>query len=134
MLFDPKESVDMQGHTGPYIVNAYVRIQSILRKGREMPPSDAAMVSLLRHERNLIQVLLSYGEVIRASADELDPSNLANYLYNLAKQFHRYYHDHSILSAESPAIIAFRIELSRCIAETLKHGMECLGIEMPDRM
>ncbi|MCC6754537.1 MAG: arginine--tRNA ligase [Saprospiraceae bacterium] len=134
MLFDPKESVDMQGHTGPYIVNAYVRIQSILRKGREMTPPEPEAIALLRPERNLIQSLMSYGEVIRTSSDDLDPSNLANYLYSLAKQFHRYYHDHSILSAESPSIIVFRIELCRCIAETLKHGMECLGIDMPDRM
>ncbi|MBK8955657.1 MAG: arginine--tRNA ligase [Saprospiraceae bacterium] len=134
MLFDPKEAVDMQGHTGPYIVNAYVRIQSILRKQTELKSFEENAIELNRNERTLIRMVAEYGNVMRTSAKDLDPSHLANYLYQLAKEFHRYYHDYSILNADTEDLKFFRMFLSKHVSEILKQGMDCLGIEMPDRM
>lgn len=100
MIFDPKESVDMQGHTGPYIVNAYVRIKSILRKS--MCDDDTPRpIKIERAERNLIRSMGSYNKILFESAETFDPAHLSNYLYQLAKDFHKYYHDYRILNAET---------------------------------
>lgn len=133
MIFDPKESVDMQGHTGPYIVNAYVRIQSILRKATP----DSSLIqnpNVGKSERLLLRLLYNYPDVIHVAAQQLDPSHLANYLYNLAKEFHKFYHDYRILTAETEQVIQFRLLLCKNIANVIEHGMNCLGIEMPERM
>lgn len=132
MLFNPKEAVDMQGHTGPYIVNAYVRIQSILRK--QLPPDKPPFVEYNLHERLLMRQAMDFPSVLKECVNSLDPSHLANYLYQLAKEFHRYYHDHSILHAETEDLRNSRLFLSKWVGEILKQGMSCLGIEMPDRM
>jgi arginyl-tRNA synthetase len=133
MIFNPKESVDMQGHTGPYIVNAYVRIKSILRKSecknKQVVPEQIAI-----EERNLIKQLLYYPDVLMDSAKTLDPSHLANYLYTLAKDFHKYYHDFRILKAETENLTQWRLLLCGNISRVLFHGMDCLGISMPERM
>lgn len=135
MIFDPKESVDMQGQTGPYIQNAFVRIQSVLRKAGEFSTERAVNYSGLEEiEKNLIAQASEFPEVIRSAAEEYEPSNVANYCYNLARAFHRFYHDHSILNAKSAEAKAFRLQLSRVVANILKSGMELIGIEMPDRM
>jgi len=133
MVFNPKESVDMQGHTGPYIVNAYVRIKSILRKSN-CSTSNVIPETIDLEERNLIKQLLYYSEVLNESARSLDPSHLANYLYGLAKDFHKYYHDFRILNAETENIKEWRLMLSENISKVLNHGMDCLGISMPERM
>ncbi len=133
MIFDPKESVDMQGHTGPYIVNAYVRIKSILRKAN-LGNKEFKDLEVGKPERMLLRLLYSYPDVIHVAAKQLDPSHLANYLYSLAKEFHKFYHDHRILNAESESLIQFRLVLCRNIANVIEHGMDCLGIEMPERM
>ena len=140
MVFDPKESVDLQGQTGPYVQNAYVRIKSVLRKasqeGIDLNDSKAAEAygPIEKQERELIQALYSFPALITEAANQYDPSSIANYCYDLAKGFHKFYTDHSILRAETPQARAFRIQLSRAVAHTLKTGMHLLGIEMVERM
>lgn len=135
MTFDPKESVDMQGQTGPYIQNAYVRIQSILRK---VEANNLALISDYTTidvvEKDLMAELHQFPEVILQAAAEYDPSLVANYCFSLAKSFHRFYHDFSILRAESESAKAFRLQLSKVIGQVLKTGMDLLGIGMPERM
>lgn len=135
MVFDPKESVDMQGQTGPYVQNAYVRIQSVLRKGGDQNLTAASdYKSLETIEKALANQLYAFPSIIQDAADNYDPSGVANFCYDLAKQYHRFYHDFSILNAESEAAKAFRLKLSHAVANTLKTGMALLGIEMPQRM
>ncbi len=135
MTFDPKESVDMQGQTGPYIQNAFVRIQSVLRKAGDFSTEKAVNYSgMEKMEKNIIAQVYEFPEVIISAAEEYEPSNVANYCYNLARAFHRFYHDHSILKAKSEEAKAFRLQLSQAVAKVLKSGMELIGIEMPDRM
>jgi arginyl-tRNA synthetase len=136
MIFDPKESVDMQGNTGPYIQNAYVRIQSILRKSTENEHSTIDFTShvIEEAEKQILLLILQYKEVLSQAAKEMDPSAIAAYCYQLAKAFHKFYHDCPILSAESEAARLFRIQLSKIVSSALYEGMDLLGIEMPDRM
>ncbi len=133
MTFDPKASVDLQGQTGPYIQNAYVRVQSILRKaehdagqyGQYVPNGD---------EKMLLNMLLQCRSIIENAAREYSPALVANYTYALAKEYHRYYHEVKVLQAESDEARSFRLDLIRIIAEILKQTMNLLGIEMPERM
>ncbi|MCL4106761.1 UNVERIFIED_CONTAM: hypothetical protein GTU68_048205 [Idotea baltica] len=135
MTFDPKESVDMQGQTGPYIQNAYVRIQSIIRKSESSEiANDSSYDTLEGIEINLVRKMEQFPAIIQESAEKLDPSNMANYCYDLAKTYHRFYHEFKILSAESEGAKNFRLKLSRAVAQILKTGMHLLGIEMPERM
>lgn len=135
MIFDPKESVDMQGQTGPYIQNAYVRIQSILRKSGSVALSDKASESPLQpQETALVKILAQYGETVEEAGKTYDPSHLANYLYALAKTFHKYYHDVPILTASTESEKNQRLYLIRKVGIFLEHGMALLGIEMPERM
>lgn len=135
MIFDPKESVDLQGQTGPYVQNAYVRIRSVLRKaGVEVFPEASAYTDLSADEKDLIQQLYAFPAIINEAAREYDPSAVAAYGYQLAKSFHKFYHDYSILNAESPAARDFRLALSQAIAQVLSHSMQLLGIDMPERM
>ncbi|MBK7427050.1 MAG: arginine--tRNA ligase [Saprospiraceae bacterium] len=136
MIFDPKESVDMQGNTGPYIQNAYVRIQSILRKSTDVNNSTVDFTShvIEEAEKQILLLILQYKEVLAQAAKEMDPSAIAAYCYQLAKAFHKFYHDCPILSAESESAILFRIQLSKIVSSALYEGMDLLGIEMPDRM
>ncbi|MEM9885097.1 MAG: arginine--tRNA ligase [Bacteroidota bacterium] len=134
MVFNPKESVDMQGQTGPYVQNAYVRIQSILRKAGETQGDFSTYARLQDLEKDLLTKLYAYPDLVKTAADNLDPSEIANYCYDLAKSFHKFYHDHSILRAESEAAKYFRLALSKMIAQVLESAMLLLGIEMPERM
>lgn len=135
MVFDPKESVDMQGQTGPYVQNAYVRIQSVLRKAGVLLFDEADSYQKMEPlEKEIVAQLYAFPGLIQEAADNYDPSVIANYCYNLAKTFHRFYHDHSILKAETEAAKAFRLMLSTAISKVLKKGMELLGIEMPNKM
>ncbi len=134
MTFDPKASVDLQGQTGPYIQNAYVRILSILRKGGTMDNADATGYKVNGDEKKLLIELTSFAQVVAHAARQLDPSQVANYCYQLAKEFHRYYHEHRILNAETDAARAFRLEFIQLIARVLEDAMGLLGIEMPERM
>ena len=136
MVFNPEESVDLQGHTGPYIQNAFVRIQSILRKieSEEIEGKIEDYIYIKDEERELLKLLLSYREVIGKAAEDCDPAHLANFAYQLARTYHRFYHEHHILRAESPEARNFRIKLSRAVAASLEDSMFLLGIEMPYRM
>lgn len=133
MIFDPKESVDMQGNTGPYIVNAYVRIKSIERKQTIQNITNFSE-TIVDQEKELIKLVMEYKTVIDDAVKEYDPAGVANYCYILAKEFHRFYHDCRILNAETEEQKNWRLAISKLVADYLKHGMFCLGIEMPDRM
>lgn len=135
MIFDPKESVDLRGQTGPYIQNAYVRIQSVVRNAGQFQLAEAGSYTALNdEEREISQLLFSFPQLIQTAANEMDPSHIAGFCYDLAKAYHKFYHEHSILSAESEAARAFRLKLSMAVSHTLRTGMDLLGIEMPDRM
>jgi arginyl-tRNA synthetase len=135
MTFDPKESVDMQGQTGPYIQNAFVRIQSVLRKAGDFDATIAAnYLEFVLEEREIIQQLYQYPNVIEESALQYDPSAIANFAYALAKNYHRFYHEHSILKADDLAVRSFRLCMSKAVGSVLNHSMNLLGIEMPDKM
>ncbi len=136
MVFDPKESVDMQGQTGPYIQNAYVRIQSIFRKAdvSEVKMPEELSTPIENIEKELLVTLESYPEVLKESLERYDPSNIANYCYSLAKGFHKFYHDCRILGAENEQTKQFRLYLSQTIGRTLASAMNLLGIEMPEYM
>lgn len=135
MTFDPKESVDMQGQTGPYIQNAYVRIQSIFRKAEVTKvdqPQDVLEFNNL--ERDLIVQLSQYPHVLEEAFNKYDPSIIANYSYTLAKSFHRFYHDCRILNAETESLKQNRLYLSQTIGSILESSMQLLGMEMPEYM
>jgi len=136
MIFDPRESVDMQGQTGPYIQNAYVRIRSLLRKaGSETAPDKFHEYSgLVEQEKALMQHLLAFPLVVREAGQKYDPSGVANFAYALAKDFHRFYHDVRILQAESEAARNFRLALSQQSGLVLQSAFALLGIDMPERM
>lgn len=134
MTFDPKESVDMQGQTGPYIQNAYVRIKSILRKSEGDLVKQCSYTDLQGIEKDLILSMSQFPDLIQVAAKDLDPSSVANYCYSLAKTYHRFYHDLRILSAETEDAKLFRLQLSNAVANVLAKGMKLLGIEMPERM
>jgi arginyl-tRNA synthetase len=141
MIFDPKESVDMQGNTGPYIQNAYVRIKSILRKQNTVKGLESGLKNQisgeyapLEVEKTLLKHILDFPELIQQAGRTYDPSLLANYAYQLARNFHRMYHDVRILNAESEAAAAFRLTLCSVVAYILQKNMYLLGIDMPERM
>jgi arginyl-tRNA synthetase len=136
MVFDPKESVDMQGQTGPYVQNAYVRTQAVWRKaGLDRDVSAAAdYQDLAPAERDLAAQLYAYPNLIQEAAESYDPSIVAMYCYELAKNLHKFWHDHSILNAETEAAVAFRLKLCKAVGNVLKSGMKLLGIEVPSRM
>ncbi|MBT8191085.1 MAG: arginine--tRNA ligase [Bacteroidia bacterium] len=137
MIFDPKESVDMQGTTGPYIQNAFVRIRSIFRKlGGQYTFSleNQYTGELTEMEKDLIQVLEQYSDLLKEAMDKYDPSLIANYAYTLAKGFHRFYHECRILNAETEETKTFRLSLSYVVADILEKAMDILGIEMPEYM
>ena len=133
MTFDPKASVDLHGQTGPYIQNAYVRIQSILRRAPMIEHSHEGYV-LNEDEKLLLNMLGQCPQIIDAAAREYSPAHIANYAYALAKEYHRYYHDVKVLQAESEEAKAFRLILIRLIGNVLLQTMDLLGIEMPDKM
>ncbi|NND08439.1 MAG: arginine--tRNA ligase [Saprospiraceae bacterium] len=135
MTFDPQASVDMQGQTGPYVQNAYVRIQSILRKAGSFTVDPMhTYIDFQPTEKHLLSLLFMFPEVIRRAASEYDPSLVANYCYDLAKSYHRFYHDAPILNARKEEARSFRLTLNAAIAQVLSRGMKLLGIDMPARM
>ncbi len=136
IIFNPEESLDMQGQTGPYIQNAYVRISSIARKaGIEVVTDLSAIVTEPEKPEKEIMVLLTeYPEVVKSAARQYNPSDVTNYAYALAKAFHRYYHDYPILHHPDASIRQFRLYLCHAVARVLEHSMNLLGIELPERM
>lgn len=134
MLFNPEESIDFNGNTGPFIQYTYARIHSILRKAGQMQFDGLAESSLSTKEISLIQKLKAYRQTVLQAGKDYNPSLIANYCYELTKEFNQFYHDYSILGAETEELRQFRLLLASSTADTLKEGMYLLGIEMPDRM
>ena len=138
MLFNPEESIDFNGNTGPFIQYTYARIRSILRKAAEanvnIPVVLADNAPLNEKEIELIQKMNEYGAAVEQAGKDYSPSGIANYCYELTKEFNQFYHDYSILNAESEAEKITRLVLAANVAKILKNGMALLGIEVPERM
>lgn len=135
LLFDPSESIDFQGHTGPFIQYTYARINSVLNKGGfDANTVIEKPVVFKESELDLIQLLDRFPEKIEASAKEFSPAQLANYIYELSKLYNKFYHEESILKAEDIHIKNFRLKLSKVTALTIAKGMKLLGIDVPERM
>jgi arginyl-tRNA synthetase len=137
MIFNPEESVDLQGQTGPYIQYSWVRINGLMQRVKKenvnLSPA-AAYTDFQPQEKDLLKALHEYPGVVLTAAREYDPSHIANYCYALAKSYHRFWHDLSVFNADAPEARAFRLELSRAVSKVLEKGMGLLGIEMPERM
>ena len=136
MLFDPRESIDFNGNTGPFIQYTHARICSVLRKAAEagIDYSSCGEVELLAEEIELIKSLAELPAVVAAAGDNFAPSMIAAYAYELAKSFNGYYHDHSILREEDEAKRAMRLQLASVVAQVIRKSMSLLGIEVPERM
>ncbi|MDB5032037.1 arginine--tRNA ligase [Mucilaginibacter sp.] len=133
LLFDPNESVDFQGHTGPFIQYTHARIKSVLNRatitGMETDPTELAP-----EERDLIVTLTQFPDIITQAAIAYNPGTVANYVYELAKTYNKFYHEHSILQAEDELVKQFRLELSVASAKVISKAMNLLGIDVPERM
>lgn len=138
MLFNPAESIDFNGNTAPFIQFNYVRIQALLRKAKESKQFDEVLkvdsISVLPKEKELIIKLYNFNTTIQQAANEYSPAVIANYVYDLAKEYSQYYHDTSILKEENKSLVAFRLHLSNTIGTVIKSSMNLLGIEVPERM
>lgn len=138
MLFNPEESIDFNGNTGPFIQYTYARIRSILRKaaeaGIEVPAQLPTDVELSAKEEALVQHVADFANVVRQAGQEYSPSSVAAYCYDLVKEYNQFYHDFSILREEDAKKRAFRLVLSKNVAKVVRLGMSLLGIEMPERM
>jgi arginyl-tRNA synthetase len=135
LLFDPNESIDFQGHTGPFIQYTHARIRSVMAKAEYQNKISVNYSTILTAlEKDLIVNLAKYPDVIAASAKEYSPAHIANYVFELAKLFNKFYHEESILKAEDPDVRNFRLDLSAATASTINKGMKLLGIQVPDRM
>jgi arginyl-tRNA synthetase len=135
LLFDPNESVDFDGHTGPFIQYTHARIRSVLRKAGGLKPNEAKLYPrLLKEERDLIILLVQFPEIIKQSAEAYSPALIANYVYELAKTYNKFYHEITILSAEDEPSRQFRLQLSDAAGKVINKGMKLLGIEVPERM
>ena len=135
MTFNPKESIDFNGNTGPFLQYTYARIQSILRKSQDdIDAADIAAVAPNDKETALIQRLMDFGNVVTEAGKNYSPALIANYAYDLAKEFNQFYHDYSILREEDAAVRVFRLKLARTVSQILKRAVWLLGIEVPERM
>ena len=138
MTFNPKESIDFNGNTGPFIQYTYARIQSVLRKAAEsgivIPEQIPAGIELSEKEEGLIQMVADFAAVVKQAGEDYSPSIIANYTYDLVKEYNQFYHDFSILREENEAVKVFRIALSANVAKVVRLGMGLLGIEVPSRM
>lgn len=138
MTFNPKESIDFNGNTGPFIQYTYARIQSVLRKakeaGLEIPAQLPVGIELSEKEEGLIQMVADFAAIVKQAGEDYSPSIIANYTYDLVKEYNQFYHDFSILREENEAVKVFRLALSENVAKVVRLGMGLLGIEVPDRM
>ena len=138
MLFNPEESIDFNGNTGPFIQYTYARIRSILRKaagqGVTIPDALADNMPLCQKETELIQKMDEFGAAVRQAGKDYSPSGIANYCYELTKEFNQFYHDYSILNADTEEEKVVRLVIAKNVAKTIKNGMALLGIEVPERM
>ena len=138
MTFNPKESIDFNGNTGPFIQYTYARIQSVLRKAAEagivIPEQLHPGIELSTKEEGLIQMLADFAGVVKQAGEDYSPSVIANYCYDLVKEYNQFYHDYSILREENADVKVFRLALSREVGKVVRLGMSLLGIEVPERM
>jgi arginyl-tRNA synthetase len=135
MLFDPSESIDFNGNTGPFIQYTHARIKSVLRKcGEDYNAVDISAVVPNEKETSLIQKLADFTVAVADAGRNYSPALIANYIYDLAKEYNQFYHDCSILKEQDGAVRAFRLLLSATVADVICRGMSLLGIEVPERM
>ena len=136
MLFNPDESIDFNGNTGPFIQYTYARIRSILRKAEAEGLTAEAVkgTPLETKETDLIQKISQYADAVAQAGKDFSPSGIATYCYELTKQFNQFYHDYSILNAETEELKKQRLLIARNVAKTIKNAMTLLGIEVPERM
>lgn len=134
LLFDPNESIDLQGHTGPFIQYSYARVQSILRKANVNIDTKILVDDLNANEKECIMLMLKYPIIIEDSAKAYSPALLSNYLYELAKTFNKFYHDDPILKVEDEQRLQFRLMICQTTSRIIATGMALLGIEVPERM
>ena len=135
MMFNPRESIDFNGNTGPFIQYTYARIQSLLRKAAPADLSaDISAVEPNEKEVTLIQRLADFPSVVAEAGRTYSPALIANFVYELVKEYNQFYHDYTILGEADAQVRAFRLVLSRQVAEIARRGIGLLGIEMPQRM
>ena len=138
MTFDPKESIDFNGNTGPFIQYTYARILSLIRKaeakGINLTNEVNTKTEISNKELQLIKLVYSYPEILKEAAVDHSPAQVANYVYELAKEFNQFYHDHPVLSETNQNTIMFRLFLSNQVSKVIKSGMSLLGINVPERM
>jgi arginyl-tRNA synthetase len=134
MLFDPKESIDLNGNTGPFIQYAFARIQSVLRNCENLPGNVGTEISINNIEIEIIQHILDYSHIIQKAGKEYSPALLANYIYELVKMYNSFYQTVSILKEEDESKRFFRILLSKKVGEIIESGMSLLGVKVPNRM
>jgi arginyl-tRNA synthetase len=136
MLFNPAESIDLNGNTGPFIQYTHARIKSVLRKGRATIAGKLPLTerNLSGQETTLIKLIYSYPQILQSAANSLSPAVIASYAYDLAKAFNHFYHDHVIVDEHEPETSAFRLKLSEITADLLFETTALLGIKAPERM
>ena len=137
MLFNPEESIDFNGNTGPFIQYTYARIQSILRKAADAAieiPTQAPEIEMNDKENALIKILVSFPEVVKEAGQNHSPALVANFVYELVKEFNQYYHDFTIMNEPDELVRKFRLLLAKTIGRTIRNGFSLLGIEVPERM
>ena len=134
MLFNPKESIDFNGNTGPFIQYTYARINSVIRKAGDFNPEATPKAEPNQKECTLVQKVADFPSVVAEAGRNYSPAVIANYAYDLAKEYNQFYHDYSILREENKEVRDLRLLISYVVARTLKSAMALLGIEMPERM
>jgi arginyl-tRNA synthetase len=134
MSFDPKESIDLNGHTGPFIQYGYARIKSLLQRSPDLKDFNINSFSLSEKEMDVIKVIAKFSDVLKQAAGELSPAILANYLFSLVKSYNSFYQDSPVIKEENQDLKAFRLQLSNMTARVISTGMDIMGIQMPDRM
>jgi arginyl-tRNA synthetase len=134
LLFDPAESVDFQGHTGPFIQYTHARIRSVVSRAQLQLEEIMPLTEISAVERDLIITLGQYPETVGIAAAGYNPAIIANYIYELAKAYNKFYHEKSVLQAETEELKRFRLQLSSASANIIKVGMGLLGIDVPERM
>ena len=138
MTFNPQESIDFNGNTGPFIQYTYARIRSVLRKAQEqqvaLPAQLPSSIEISTKEEELIQSLYAFGEVVKEAAAQYSPALIANYVYDLVKEYNQFYHDYSILKEENVGLKTFRLVLSANVGKVIRTAMGLLGINVPERM
>jgi arginyl-tRNA synthetase len=137
MLFNPAESIDLNGNTGPFIQYTYARIRSVMRKSKDTSlkfPDNDLQLEMSQKEKDLVKLLYRYPSVINEAAASHSPALVANYVYEAAKSFNHFYHDHVIIDEANLPTSAFRLRLSELTSSIIKECMHLLGIEVPERM